>query len=88
MATAGGRGDSARGVGTGGRGGQPPPKKLGRGGAPPKRKNTERRRKNDESALRTARSARRAKGKAEEKTTILKMEGATLYKYVYMFNGI
>ena len=80
-----------RGVGTGGQGGGRPPKKLGRGRRPPpKRKNTERRRKMTKvhCAPPEALGAPRPKGKAEEKTTVLKTEGATLYKYVYMFNGI
>ena len=70
-------------------GGHPPPKKkIGTGAAPPPTKKHRNAQKNDESALRAARIARRTKGKAEEKTTVLKTEGATLYKYVYMFNGI
>ena len=67
-----------RGVGTGGGQGAAAPKKIGTGAAPPQTKKHRKAQKNDESALRAARSARRAKGKAEEKTTVLKTEGATL----------
>ena len=53
-----------RGVGTGGQGGGRPSKKIGTGAAPPPNEKHRKAQKNDESALRAARGARRAKGKA------------------------